>query len=344
MGVGTDVDEVRALDQAGVHGERHPAGAFEPIDPLADDVAVAGVDDGAGEVRHHQAHDDVVERGVGRVADVDDQLLVGLEVVALVVAGAADRDLVDLELLRDGVPVLEDGALWEALAEEVLAEGEDGRVRVGDGERHASFEDHDAVARPAHEVRGVGHEHDRSALLLEGPDAFEALPLERFVADGEDLVDQQHVGLDVDRHREAETDVHARRVVLHLLIDELLELGERDDVVEARSMSRLVSPRIEPLRNTFSRPVRSGWKPAPSSRSDATRPRTRITPVVGVRIPPTHLSSVDLPEPLWPSNPTVSPIGHLEVDVAGAPRSPCGRAWVDGGGPAVPSTRTDGPG
>ena len=35
--------------------------------------------------------------GVGGVADVDHQLLVGLEVVALVVAGAADDDLVDLD-------------------------------------------------------------------------------------------------------------------------------------------------------------------------------------------------------------------------------------------------------
>ena len=32
-------------------------------------------------------------------------------------------------------------------------------------------------------------------------------------------------------------------------------------------------PRIEALRYTFSRPVRSGWKPAPSSSSAASRPR-----------------------------------------------------------------------
>ena len=61
----------------------------------------------------------------------------------------------------------------------------------------------------------------------------EALLLEALVADGEHLVDEQDVGLDVDRHGEAQTDVHARRVVLHLVVDELLELGELDDLVEA---------------------------------------------------------------------------------------------------------------
>ena len=53
------------------------------------------------------------------------------------------------------------------------------------------------------------------------------------VADGQHLVDQQHVGLHVDGHREPEPDVHARRVELDLVVDEVLELGEGDDVVVA---------------------------------------------------------------------------------------------------------------
>ena len=79
----------------------------------------------------------------------------------------------------------------------------------------------------------MGHEHDRAAFVLELVDPVEALALEGLVADREHLVDEQHVGVDVDGDREAEAHVHARRVVLHLLVDELLELGERDDVVEA---------------------------------------------------------------------------------------------------------------
>ena len=43
----------------------------------------------------------------------------------------------------------------------------------------------------------------------------------------EHLVDEQDVGVDVHRDREPEPHVHARRVVPHLHVDELLELGER---------------------------------------------------------------------------------------------------------------------
>ena len=36
-------------------------------------------------------------------------------------------------------------------------------------------------------------------------------------------------------------------------------------------------------------------------------PRTRISPEVGLRMPAMHLSSVDLPQPLRPRMPNVSP-------------------------------------
>ena len=41
----------------------------------------------------------------------------------------------------------------------------------------------------------------------------------------------KHVGFDVHGHREPEPHEHARRVELHLVVHEVLELGERDDVV-----------------------------------------------------------------------------------------------------------------
>jgi hypothetical protein len=58
---------------------------------------------------------------------------------------------------------------------------------------------------------------------------------------------------------------------------------------------------------TFSRPEISGWKPAPSSMSAATRPATTIRPLVGLSMPATSLSIVDLPEPLPPMRPNASP-------------------------------------
>ena len=68
-------------------------------------------------------------------------------------------------------------------------------------------------------------------------------------------------------------------------------------------MSRLVRPRIEPLRKTFSRPDSSGWKPEPSSRRAATFPVVRIEPLSGRRMRARHLSRVDFPDPFSPTIP-----------------------------------------
>ena len=46
--------------------------------------------------------------------------------------------------------------------------------------------------------------------VLQPLELLEALLLERGVADGEHLVDQQHVGVDLDRDGEAEPHAHAR--------------------------------------------------------------------------------------------------------------------------------------
>ena len=59
----------------------------------------------------------------------------------------------------------------------------------------------------------------------------EALALELLVADGEHLVQQQHVDVEVRSDREAERRVHARRVRPHRHVDEPLELREGDDLV-----------------------------------------------------------------------------------------------------------------
>jgi len=73
-------------------------------------------------------------------------------------------------------------------------------------------------------------------------------------------------------------------------------------VTSARDM-----PSIMPLITAFSRPVISGWNPAPSSMRAVARPDTSTVPLVGRRMPETSLSSVDLPDPLGPITATVSP-------------------------------------
>ena len=52
------------------------------------------------------------------------------------------------------------------------------------------------------------------------------------VADREHLVDEQDLRLEVRRHGEGQPHVHAARVALDRRVEELLDLGERDDLVE----------------------------------------------------------------------------------------------------------------
>ena len=54
----------------------------------------------------------------------------------------------------------------------------------------------------------------------------------------------------------------------------------------------------------FSRPVRSGWKPVPTSSSVPTRPRSTMRPAVGLVIRAISFSSVLLPAPFGPIRPT----------------------------------------
>src|SRR3712207_3426925 len=63
----------------------------------------------------------------------------------------------------------------------------------------------------------------------------------------------------------------------------------------------------------FSRPDRSGWKPAPTSIRPATRPRVRISPASGRSTPLISFSSVDLPDPLKPSSATDSPCSIVKL-------------------------------
>ena len=120
----------------------------------------------------------------------------------------------------------------------VLAAGHMGEVRIDDafgvsvaGELSVA-QPGDVVAHLLDEPEAVGDEHDGLPPAAELGDLVQALAREGFVAHRENLVDQKDVGLDVDRHGEAEAHIHAGGVGLDGSVDELLELGERHDLVE----------------------------------------------------------------------------------------------------------------
>ena len=63
----------------------------------------------------------------------------------------------------------------------------------------------------------------------------EAFFLEARVADREDFINEQDLRFEVRGHGEGEADEHAARIVFHRRVYELLDLGERDDLVELRA-------------------------------------------------------------------------------------------------------------
>ncbi len=63
----------------------------------------------------------------------------------------------------------------------------------------------------------------------------------------------------------------------------------------------------------FWRPVNSGWNPEPSSRMEATLPRTSALPAVGAVMPARILSRVLLPAPFSPMSASPSPLGRWNV-------------------------------
>ena len=80
------------------------------------------------------------------------------------------------------------------------------------------------------------------------PHLAEALLLELRVADRQHLVDDENLGLQMRRNGEGEAHVHAARIALHRRVEELLDAGEVDDLVElAVDLARLM-PRMAPLR------------------------------------------------------------------------------------------------
>ena len=105
-----------------------------------------------------------------------------------------------------------------------------------------------AIAQLRDRLHVVRDEQDRPPGAAEFLHAPEAAPLELRVADGEHLVDEEDLRLEVRSHREREAHVHAARVALHRGVDELLDAGELDDVGKLRVISRRFMPRIAPFR------------------------------------------------------------------------------------------------
>ena len=111
--------------------------------------------------------------------------------------------------------------------------GADDPLRIAKTLQTTRIQPQRIVAEALDQPERVRDEQNRLAAALELGELVQALVREALVADREYLVNQQHIRIDVDRDGESQPHVHAGRVCLDRRVDELLHLGEVDDLVEA---------------------------------------------------------------------------------------------------------------
>ena len=177
------------------------------------------------------------------------------------------------------------------------------------GHQPAALEQQRAIAERRHRAHVVADEDDRAAVALRNlAHLAEALLLEVGVADRQHLVDDQDLRLQVRGDREGQPNVHAAAVALDRRVEEALDLGERDDLVELRCRSRASSCRGSNRSDRCS-PGRSarGESRCRLRAARPTRPRNVTWPRVGSTMRDRIFSSVLLPAPLRPMMPITSP-------------------------------------
>src|SRR5271155_5353540 len=79
----------------------------------------------------------------------------------------------------------------------------------------------------------MADEQDGSPAARDFTELAQAFFLELGVADGEDFINDENFRIEVRRHRESETDIHAAGVALHGGVEEFFNTGEIDDGVKA---------------------------------------------------------------------------------------------------------------
>src|SRR4029078_7070208 len=143
---------------------------------------------------------------VRRDADAELERLAGEKLHAVRAPVPDERGVRDRRLtgppLTQGDPALRRGRVIGE-GSSIAHDGLSRRPVEGDT---SSFEEDRPLAKTLDRRSGGGDEHDRPALLLEREDPSEALSLERLIADGEDLVQQEDVG--VEERRDCEPEPH----------------------------------------------------------------------------------------------------------------------------------------
>ena len=140
-----------------------------------------------------------------------------------------------------------------------------------------------------------------------GVDPVEAFLLERGITNSQDLVDEQHVGLEECCDREAEAKAHPPGVELHLTVDRRFEFGEGHDLIEACRHFRSLEPQERAVDLNVLATREIGMIPPITSMSAPIRPATATSPECGYITLLRIFNRLVLPEPFVPTRAIASP-------------------------------------
>src|SRR5437660_378543 len=121
------------------------------------------------------------------------------------------------------------------------------------GDFPAGIEKYPAPANALERAQIMADEQDRAAVAGHVLHLAETPLLEFHVADGEHLVDDEDLRLEMGSDRKSQAHIHTGRVALHGRVQESLDLREGDDLVE-------LAPDLRP-RHAEDRPVQEDVLP-----------------------------------------------------------------------------------
>ena len=104
------------------------------------------------------------------------------------------------------------------------------------------FEQECLIAKARDIVLGMRHEHDGAAGCPESIDYFEALVLKRMIADCQDFIDQENIGVELRRNGEAQSRNHTFGIESEGQVDRVLQFRKFDNRVQSASYGGSAKP------------------------------------------------------------------------------------------------------
>jgi hypothetical protein len=165
----------------------------------------------------------------------------------------------------------------------------------------------------------VTHEQDRPTFFRHISHLAEALLLECRISNGEHLVHDEDLGLEVSRDGEGKPDLHPARVSLDRGVEEAFHLGELDDLVEAFVDVRSTHPEYRPVEVDVLLARQLGVEAGAHLQQRSDRSAKDRAPLGGLRDSGQQLEQRGLSCPVPPDDPHGLPLFDFERHVLHRP-------------------------